>query len=327
MIQFLAKNVLKCLLLLVAVSIVVFALVSASPIDSIQANVGQAAYLNMSPEKQAQLVEYWGANTPIWERYVNWAGDFVRGDMGTSLKYDAPVSEVIAIRFMNSAVLMLVAWVISGVLGFVLGMVAGVYRDKWPDKVIKVYCFALAASPTFWIALIVLMIFSVWLGWFPFGFSVPLGVPEHEVTIFDQIHHLILPALTLSVVGVANIALHTREKTIDVIESDYFRFAQTRGASTWAAMRQHGLRNLLLPAITLQFASIAEIFGGSVLVEQVFSYPGLGQAAVAAGLGGDVSLLAGVAVISAVLVFVGNLIANLLYGVVDPRIRRGRVYG
>ena len=123
--------------------------------------------------------------------------------------------------------------------------------------------------------------------------------------------------------GVANIALHTREKAIDVLESDYMRFARLRGASEGRALRSHGLRNLVLPAITLQFASVAEIFGGSVLVEQVFSYPGLGQAAVVAATGGDVALLVGISLVSALLVFGGNLIANILYGVVDPRIRRG----
>ena len=134
---------------------------------------------------------------------------------------------------------------------------------------------------------------------------------------------MVLPALTLSVLGVANIALHTREKTIDVLESDYIRFARARGLSTSQALRRHGLRNLSLPAITLQFASISEIFGGSVLVEQVFSYPGLGQAAVTAGLGGDAALLAGIAVFSAAIVFAGNLVANILYGIIDPRIRKG----
>ena len=169
--------------------------------------------------------------------------------------------------------------------------------------------------------------FSVQLGWFPFGFSVPIGVSAADVTFADALHHLALPALTLSVIGVANIALHTREKTIDVLESDYVRFARARGLSTWGALRHHGLRNLALPALTLQFASISEIFGGSVLVEQVFSYPGLGQAAVTAGLGGDAALLVGIALFSAAFVFTGTLIASTLYGVGDPRMRKGAAHG
>ena len=114
---------------------------------------------------------------------------------------------------------------------------------------------------------------------------------------------------------------HTREKVVDVLESDYVRFARARGESDLSVVLHHCLRNVALPAVTLQCAFISEIFGGSVLVEQVFSYPGLGQAAVTAGLGGDVALLAGIALVSAALVFGGNLLANILYGVLDPRMR------
>ncbi|MEG2628936.1 MAG: ABC transporter permease [Raoultibacter sp.] len=323
-IAFFARNAAKFVLLMIAVSMLTFFLVSVSPIDPVQANVGQAAYINMSEAKRAQLADYWGASTPLLERYVNWAGALLGGDMGMSLRYNAPVADVIASRFFNSVALMALAWVISGVLGFVLGIVAGVQRGKWPDKLIKGYCFVLASTPTFWLGLVMLIVFSVGLGWFPFGFSVPIGVSAADVTFADALHHIVLPALTLSVIGVANIALHTREKMIDILETDYVRFARSRGESLWGLVRRHGLRNLALPAITLQFAAISEIFGGSVLVEQVFSYPGLGQAAVTAGLGGDVALLAGIALVSAALVFGGNLVANVLYGVIDPRIRKGQ---
>lgn len=322
MARFVITNIIRFTLLIFAVSFVSFALISASPIDPVQANVGQAAYVSMSEAKRAQLAEYWGAGTPLLERYAAWLGAFLQGDMGTSLRYNAPVAEVIASRALNSLALMGTAWLISGVLGFAMGVVAGVYRGRLVDRIIKGYCFVLASVPTFWLGLLVLIVFSVQLGWFPMGFSVPIGVAASDVTFADTVHHMVLPALTLSVVGVANIALHTREKAIDVLESDYVRFARARGMGTWQIVRRHGLRNLALPALTLQFASISEIFGGSVLVEQVFSYPGLGQAAVTAGLGGDAALLAGIAVVSAALVFSGNLAANILYGAVDPRIRR-----
>ena len=313
----------RFLLLMVAVAVVTFTLVSLSPVDPLQANVGQAALLSMSEEKRAALAAYWGADTPMFERFLAWAGDLLHGDLGMSLRYNAPVAEVIASRAANSLALMGVAWVVSGVLGFVLGVAAALREGRMLDRFVRGYCFVLAASPTFWVGLLLLMVFSVWLGWFPFGFSVPIGKSAADVTFAETLHHMVLPALTLSIIGVANIALHTREKTIDVLESDYVRFARARGEGVWQAVYHHGLRNLALPALTLQFASISEIFGGSVLVEQVFSYPGLGQAAVTAGLGGDVALLAGIAVFSAALVFGGNLIANVLYGVVDPRIRKG----
>ena len=308
---------------MLAVGLVVFALVSMSPIDPVQANVGQAAYVNMSEAKRAQLASYWGGDVPFWERFANWAGALLQGDMGTSLRFNAPVSEVIAHRAANSLALMGIAWLFSGVLGFALGVAAGARRGGALDRVVRSYCFLLASTPTFWLGLLILMVFAVQLGWFPIGFSVPIGVSAADVTLADAVHHLVLPALTLSVTGVANIALHTREKVVDVLESDYVRFARARGESGLSVIVHHGLRNVALPAVTLQCAFISEIFGGSVLVEQVFSYPGLGQAAVTAGLGGDVALLAGIALVSAALVFGGNLLANILYGVLDPRMRIG----
>lgn len=324
MTKYLARHIVRFALLMLAVGLVVFALVSMSPIDPVQANVGQAAYVNMSEAKRAQLASYWGGDVPFWERFANWAGALLQGDMGTSLRFNAPVSEVIAHRAANSLALMGIAWLLSGALGFALGVAAGARRGGALDRVVRSYCFLLASTPTFWLGLLILMVFAVQLGWFPIGFSVPIGVSAADVTLTDAVHHLVLPALTLSVTGVANIALHTREKVVDVLESDYVRFARARGESELSVIMHHGLRNVALPAVTLQCAFISEIFGGSVLVEQVFSYPGLGQAAVTAGLGGDVALLAGIALVSAALVFGGNLLANILYGVLDPRMRIGK---
>lgn len=327
LLPFVGKQITKFIILILAISMMTFLLVAASPIDPIAMNTGQAAYSNMSPEKKAQLEEYWGVDTPITEKYVHWINGVIHGDWGTSLRYNRPVMEVVGERFANSLLLMLTAWIFSGILGLFLGILAGTHRGKIIDRIVQGYSLTLAAVPTFWLGLVFLMVFAVWLGWFPIGMSVPIGVTADEVTIWDRLYHLILPALTLSVIGVANIALHTREKVIDIMESDYYLYAMARGESRGHALRHHGLRNLLLPAITLQFASISEIFGGSVLVEQVFSYPGLGNAAVTAGLGGDAALLVGIAIVSACFVYIGNLTANILYGVVDPRIRRGQGIG
>lgn len=317
------KNTLRMVLLVIAVSIAAFALMTSSPVDPLQANVGQAALGSMSREQKEKLEAYWGVNEPPVQRYLAWAKDFFRGDFGVSLQYRQPVSKVIAVKLSNSLLLMVTAWILSGLIGFVLGVIAGAWRGRWPDKLIKGYSVVISSTPAFWLALLLLMIFGVWLKVLPIGLSVPIGLEAEGVTFLDRLRHAILPALTLSITGVSNIALHTREKMIDIMESDYVLFARARGESTWEIVRRHGLRNVLLPAITLQFASISEIFGGSVLVEQVFSYAGMGQAAVAAGLGSDMPLLMAITIVSALFVFGGNLIANILYGIVDPRIRRG----
>lgn len=324
--KLLLRELLRFALLLFAVSFATFALVAASPIDPVQANVGQQALIGMSAEKRAALAAYWGADVPLLERYGTWLAGAVHGDFGVSLRFNASVVDVAGERFMGSLALMLTAWVLSGLLGLLLGVLAGVRRDSGLDRVVRTCCIALSATPPFWLGMVALMVFSVALGWFPLGFAAPIGVDAASVTLFDHIHHLALPALVLALSGMPTIALHTREKVVDVMATDYVRFARARGEGAWTIVRRHGLRNLVLPALTLQFASIGELVGGTVLVEQVFSYPGLGQAAVTAGLGGDAPLLVAVALTTATLVFGGNLLANVLYGAIDPRMREGRAH-
>lgn len=310
------------LLLLLGVSLLTFLLMCASPLDPLQTNVGQTALGSMTQEQIAELEAYWGVDTPPAQRYLGWLSGVLHGDFGTSLLYRQPVLTVIGERLANSVGLMAAAWIFSGILGLFLGMLAGAYRNRWPDRVIRGYCLLISSTPAFWLAILLLMIFAVELGWLPVGLAVPMGLQADSVTFVDRLRHGILPVLTLSMTGVANIALHTREKLIEVLSSDYILFAKARGESQASILLRHGLRNVSLPAMTLQFASISEIIGGSVLVEQVFSYPGLGQAAVTAGLGSDLPLLLGITVITAAIVFAGNLAADLLYGVIDPKIRR-----
>ncbi len=263
-------------------------------------------------------------DTPPVERYLNWLGAFLKGDMGTSLLYRRPVWEVIGEKLANSLLLMAVSWLLSGLLGLLLGIVAGAFAGKWPDRLINGYSLLISSTPVFWLALLLLLVFAVWLKMFPIGLSVPIGMEASSVTWADRLYHAVLPAVALSVTGTANITLHTRQKMLEVLSSDYMLYARARGESRWTAIRRHGLRNILLPAMTLQFASVSEIIGGSVMVEQVFSYPGLGQAAVTAGLGSDVPLLMGIVIVTAGIVFLGNWIADLLYRAVDPRMRAER---
>ncbi|MDR2300823.1 MAG: ABC transporter permease [Deltaproteobacteria bacterium] len=321
-VNYLLKNFLRLILVIIAVSAVSFVLISQSPIDPIKVYVGEVGMGNMNPETYAKLQDYFGTNVSPIKRYLNWASDFIRGDMGQSLIYRQPVISVIKDKFLNTMALMALAWVFSGIVAFVLGVLSGVFQNTWLDRLIKNYALITASAPTFWLALIIIMVFAVWLKLFPIGFSVPVAVARSDVTIWDTLYHLVLPALTLSVTGIASITLHTREKVIDIMGEDYVLYARSRGQKLWPLVKSHVLRNVTLPAITLQFASISEIFGGSVLVEQVFSFPGLGQAAVTAGIGGDSPLLLGIAIISAVFVFGGNFLANLSYGLIDPKIRR-----
>ena len=320
LLKFLGKKIVRFIILLIFVILLSFLLIDMSPINPVKSYISN---MIVSQQQIAALESYWGVNEPITTKMINWLGNMVHGDFGTSLIFRMPVIDVIKERFTASLILMLSSWIFSGVLGFILGIIAGFKKDTIIDKAIKVYCYILQSAPTFWIALIILMIFSVYLGWFPTGLGVPIGTLSENVSIWEWLNRLILPMVTLSIVGVASIALFTRDKLIEVMNSDYFLFAKARGENGWNLIKRHGIRNILLPAVTLQFLGFSELFGGAVLVEQIFTYPGIGQAAVSAGLRSDVPLLLGIVIFSAIFVYCGNLIADIIYNFVDPRIKEG----
>jgi peptide/nickel transport system permease protein len=322
LLHFFLRKSIRLLSLLGAVSFFTFALVSLSPVDPVTAYVG-ADMLAVSPEQRELIAERWGLTLPPHERYLAWLQRVAQGDWGTSAIYRQPVTQVIGQRFLTSLLLMGTAWLIAGGVGFALGVLAGGSAGSWFDRGVRGTAYLLASLPVFWLALLLLVIFSVNLQWTPICCAVPYGVLPAEATIWQRVHHLILPALTLSIVGIANVTLHTRQKVIEAMREDYALFAVAQGATHWGVIRHHGLRNVSLPALTLQLASLGELFGGAVLAEQVFSYPGLGQATVQAGLKGDVPLLMGIVLASTVFVFVGNSLADLAYQVIDPRIRLG----
>lgn len=315
-------EIVRMVLLLVATSIVAFILITKAPIDPLAAYVGTES--TISQEAKNEIAEYWGLNDPLPERFLTWVNNMLHGDMGTSIVYKKPVIDVIAERFTYSIVLMLLAWVLSGILGFIIGIVCGMKPGSIFDRIVKVFCLGVKSAPTFWLGLLALVIFSVKLGWFPIGMAAPIGKTASEVTLGEKIHHLILPVLTLTVVSISEVVLYTRQKLIEIMNSDFILYARTRGENTIQLVTRHILRIIALPAITLQFASFSELFGGMALAENVFSYPGLGTATTAAAMNADVPLLLGISLFSALFVFSGNLIANVLYGVFDPRIREGR---
>ncbi|MEE0939768.1 ABC transporter permease [Methanobrevibacter sp.] len=303
---------------MVAVAIFSFILLDLSPIDPVSTYLKGAA---VSEAQRAILEGYFGTNVPLPTKIFHWLLDLVQGNLGISLIYRAPVLDVIIDKFTASIVLMALSWLLSGIIGFALGVVAGKNKGSLIDKAVKVYCYAIQSAPSFWVGMLILMVFAVYLKWFPIGFGVPIGVSSTDATFAEWASRLVLPTLTLSLVGLAPIAMYTRNELIQVLSSDYVLFAKSRGEKGWDLVKNHGIRNILLPAITLQFLSFSELFGGAVLVEQVFSYPGIGQTAVAAGLQSDVPLFLGIVLFSAVFVFVGNLLADISYYLIDPRIK------
>ena len=320
--HYIIKNFMKMILLIVLVSVVTFTLAVNAPIDPIRQYIGTGT---VTDDQRDSIEEYWGLNDTKAERFVKWSTNLLHGDFGDSIIFRKGVLSVISEKAGSSLFLMLSTFTLTGILGYVIGLFMGRFRDSIGDRILKSICITFSATPTFWVGMLMLIIFSVKLGIFPIGFSMPIGVRADEVNIFDKIYHTILPALTLTLVFIPNIALHTRSKVIEVLESDYVLFAKARGESQKSIMKNHVIKNTVLPAITIQFGSFSEIFGGSVLAENVFSYPGLGTTIVTAGLGGDIPLLLGITIIISIFVFIGNFIADLLHLFINPMIREEEI--
>lgn len=310
---------LRMVTLVAGLSILTFSLIHISPIDPVNAYVGGDS--SASPEQIERIKGYWGVDKSPVEQYVSWVNSLLQGNFGMSKLYRSPVTDIIKSRAMTSFALMGTAWLFSGVFGYLLGVVAAMNRGHPLDKAIKWYSYTLVSTPVFWLGLILLIVFAVGLRWFPVGLASPAGVLDKNVHFIDRVRHFVLPALTLSILGVANIAMHTREKMIDILNTEYVLFAKARGENKWQIFCNHGFRNSIIPAISLQFAYFGELFGGSVLAEQVFTYPGLGSTLTTAGLKGDIPLLMGIILVSSIFVFTGNFIADILNTIIDPRMR------
>lgn len=310
---------------LFAISIICFVLMAFSPLDPLLQYLGGESAV-VSGEKAQKIAAELGLDQPYHVQYFRWIKKLFSGDFGYSTIYEYPVISIIKEKAGASMLLLFVSWLITGILGFTFGVIAALKEGKIADRIIKVYALAMASAPPYWVGLLLVMIFSIYLGWFPVGLSASINAARTQASFADVLSHLFLPALTLSLSGIAQMTLHVRQKLLDIFSTDYILFAKSRGEKTLMLFKNHGFRNVLLPAVTIQFASLGEIFGGSTLVEKVFSYPGLGSAIVAAGIKGDIPLLLGISLISSVFIFVGNFIADILCYFIDPRISRGGVY-
>ena len=319
----LTRRLLRQMLIIVGAAVLAFGLVKLSPVDPVDAYLG-SNIVRVGPEQRDQIAAHWGFDQPTPVQFAKWARNLLSGDLGRSSLYNEKVSTVIADRVGASLALTGTAWGLSGLIGFALGVLAGATRGSWLDKAISTYAYVLASTPTFWLAIVLIITFSVSLGWTPICCATPVGLLPDEVTLLDRIRHLILPVLALSVLGIAQTVMHTRTKIMEVLNSDFVLYARAQGAGWWDVVLRHAVRNAALPALVIQFTLIGELFGGSILAEQVFTYPGLGKATVEAGLRGDIPLMLAISIGAVIVVSLGNAIADVLAVWLDPRLRPAR---
>ncbi|WP_049628254.1 oligopeptide ABC transporter permease AppB [Bacillus sp. JFL15] len=314
MAAYIIRRTLMSIPILLGITILSFVIMKAAP--------GDPMTLMMDPKisqaDREQFIEKYGLNDPQYVQYLKWLGNMVQGDFGTSIvRKGTPVSELIMARMPNTLLLMLV----STILALMISIPFGVLSAKRPysklDYGITFTSFIGLAIPNFWFGLILIMVLSVNLGWFPTGGVETLNT---EFNIFDRIHHLILPAFVLATADMAGLTRYTRSNMLDVLNQDYIRTARAKGFKENRVLFKHGLRNALLPVITIFGLMIPSFIGGSVVVEQIFTWPGLGKLFVDSAFQRDYPVIMAMTVISAVLVVIGNLVADILYAVVDPRI-------
>ncbi len=274
----------------------------------------------LSPENRELIRTRYGLDRPPFEQYMRWLRAVVSGDLGESFLYKEPVSRVLAQALPPTMLLAGTALILDLLLGLALALAAVRRPFGLVDRVTSLLSLGLYGAPSFWLAGMAILVFSLLLGWFPPSHMHSVGARG----LFDLLHHLVLPALCLGLVGAAGTARYLRSTLLDVRASRYMLAARARGLPRWRLLLVHALRPALLPVVTLLGLSLPVLVSGSVVIETVFSWPGMGLVTYNAARARDIPLILGATLVGAAAVILGNLVADLLYAVVDPRARRSR---
>jgi peptide/nickel transport system permease protein len=279
----------------------------------------------MDPETVEMMRRQFGLDRSVPEQYARWIGNFVRGDFGRSLRYNRPVSELLSRDIPNTLRLTFVALTIYIVLGVALGITSAVRRDSIFDRTGTITALVIYSVPSFWLALMLIMLFSLKLGWFPSSHmqSIDAASLGPFALFLDRAAHMVLPAFVLGVASAAGMARYMRGSMLDELRSDYVRTARAKGLPEGTVLMKHAFRNAAIPIVTIVGLSLPFLLGGSVIVERIFSWPGMGSRMVEAIFTRDYPVVLAINFIVSVMVILGNLLADLGYALLDPRI----VYG
>lgn len=316
---FLAQRTVKAAFVILGVVVFQFVLIRLAPGDPASVIAGQSGAAD--PLFMAQLREQFGLDRPLWEQLLIYLRDILTLDLGFSHRQQRTVASLIGERLPPTLLLTGAAFVFALIGGVALGIAASRRVGRPADSVITVIALTFYATPIFWVGLLLVLIFSVWLEWLPsFGmFTVGADLAGVAYAV-DVSKHLILPALTLGLFFLAIYARLARASMLEVADQDFVRTAHAKGVPEGRIVRVHVLRNALLPVITFAGIQAGQLVGGSILVETVFAWPGIGRLAFEALLARDYAVLLGVFFCTAVMVVAFNLVTDLLYAVIDPRV-------
>lgn len=316
MLKYLLRRILISIPVLISITIIIFALTEIAPGDVVDYFVSPE--IEMSSEQMDVLRTRFGLDQPPPIRYLNWLGNLLQGDLGYRFTDGRPVAEVISRRFGASILLMGTALMIGIVVGVPLGVFTGLRQYSFWDFSLTGISFLGISTPAFVTGILALMIFSIQLSWFPSGGMRPV---DREPTFFTTVHHLILPSLVLSLNYIATFMRYMRFSMLEVIRSDYVTTAKAKGLYNRRITWRHTVPNAILPVITVIGLSIPTLVVGAVFTETIFSWPGMGTLYLDAVLGRDVPLLMGINLVIALFVLTANILTDLAYALVDPRIR------
>lgn len=319
MFRYIVRRLLQMIPILFGITLITFIIINAagSPLQNMEFNP------RVKPADIERIRHNLGLDEPVWKRYFIWVGNVLHGDLGLSLINFRPVTDRIQEVMFNTLLLAVVSTTISLFIAIPLGIYAATHRNGIVDRVTSVLSVAGYAIPTVWFGLLLIILFSVQFDKWGLP-SLPVGGVRDlrsDGGLRDRVVHLILPITALVVPQVGVWLFWVRSNMLEVLGQDYMRAARARGLSEKSVLFTHGLRNALIPLVTIVGLSIPEVFGGALIVENVFAYPGMGRLTITAIGDKDHTLVMGITLMFAVLVIIGNLIADVLYAVADPRIR------
>lgn len=316
MIRYALRRLLLAVPLFFIITALCFALLHLAPGDPFASTLEPGRSVE-DTERQRRAA---GLDRPVALQYIAWVGGVVRGDLGRSTVTRQPVSQMIMARLPATLELILASLLLSLILGISMGIVAALQRDSWMDHVLRAFSVAGLSMPVFWLGILSILMFSLQLNWLPPGGRASLGM---DFSLVDRIRHLLLPAGVLALAQVPLWSRYMRASVIEVLQEDHVRTARAKGLSQRSVVLRHVLRPALVPVVTMLGLQVPALFTGTVIIETVFLWPGIGRLFFDGVLSLDYNRLMGILAVSTVLILLGNLIADLMHARLDPRVRLG----
>ena len=322
MLKYTIKRLLLSVPLILGIITATFFMSHLAPGDPMDMYLEPRRQSQMDPQVIELLRQKYGLDQPIHVQYVTWLKNFAQGDLGESFRYRRPVKDLLIEALPYTLQLTFLAIILDALVGISLGIISAVRQYTKLDKAVTVGSLVVYAIPSFWLALMLIMVFSVNLGWFPTSQTRSMNYDDFTALgkILDRMWHLALPVSIMGIAGAAGTARYMRSRLLEVLNADYIMAARARGFRERTVIVRHALRNALIPIVTIYGMSLPFLLGGAAIIETIFAWPGMGRMTVSAVGGRDYPIIMATVTIAAILTVLGNLLADLTYAAVDPRV-------